>query len=420
MKALPTIACVLKSGGDFNPEHVMALKAGVEAYLPGARFICLTDMNVPCERVPLKHGWPGWWSKMELFRPDIVADDILFFDLDTILAGDLSEMAAQDRLTIMRDVYRPKFLQSSVMYLPKAERGPIWREFAPRASAHMAAHRRHGDQGFLERFWLQSAARWQDVLPGQVVSFKADCAEGVPPDARAIVFHGKPRPWETDLWIGAPETAPETAAFPPKGFRIENGLLWPAADKECIRFIFESLKDLDDVVKLSGRRRVAVQAGGNCGVWASKLAGLFQRVITFEPDPANFRCLVHNTAAAGNVTAFPAALGEEPGWCDLRGQATNIGAHTVAAGSRLPVMSVDDLMLDACDLIYLDIEGSEPLAVKGAWETIKLFHPVIAIEDKGLSEAFGYARGAVEEMLAPLGYQVVARPNRDVVLVWRG
>ncbi len=31
------------------------------------RFVCLSDVDVPCERIFLKHGWPGWWSKVELF-----------------------------------------------------------------------------------------------------------------------------------------------------------------------------------------------------------------------------------------------------------------------------------------------------------------------------------------------------------------
>ena len=47
------IACVLKSGGDF---------------LPAEEFICLTDLDLDCQTLALDHDWPGWWSKIELFR----------------------------------------------------------------------------------------------------------------------------------------------------------------------------------------------------------------------------------------------------------------------------------------------------------------------------------------------------------------
>jgi hypothetical protein len=40
----------------------------------------------------------------------------------------------------------------------------------------------------------------QNVIPG-IVSYKKHCRRGVPKDARVILFHGKPRPWEVrDLW----------------------------------------------------------------------------------------------------------------------------------------------------------------------------------------------------------------------------
>lgn len=203
----------------------------------------------------------------------------------------------------------------------------------------------------------------------------------------------------------------------PVGFRYERGLLWPEDDTECAEVIWDSVRDLESVLPLCRGFDVAVQAGGNCGVWALALVKHFDRVICFEPDATNFQCLIQNTAGE-NVTAFPAALGEKPGWCDLDRRSGNAGAHQVRMGGPIPVMSIDDLFLPACDLIYLDIEGSEPVAIKGAWETIQDFHPVVAFEDKGLSRRFGVKMGQTEKMLEGLGYEVVARPARDVVMAW--
>lgn len=200
------------------------------------------------------------------------------------------------------------------------------------------------------------------------------------------------------------------------GTRKERDMHWPASDRECAAVIWNSLDDLDGVVPLCRGRSLVVQAGGNCGVWARHLAGLFDRVVTFEPDPLNFACLVLNTAGT-NVTAFPAALGDRHGWCDLDRKRGNAGAHTVRAGGSYPVMAVDSLGLPACDLLYLDIEGSEPAALRGALDTIRRFRPVIAFEEKGLSVQQGSPAGSSEALLLGEGYRVVARPARDVVMV---
>jgi len=191
------VAFVLRSGGEYTADHVLRLRDQVRAHLD-APIICLSDVAVEgVETIPLKYNWPGWWSKMELFRPDLDGD-LLFFDLDTSIVGDLADIAAINRLAIMRDVYRPHGLQSSIMYVPDdRDRETIWSAWMVHPARRMREHRRGGDQEFLERFWLPQACRWQDALPGQVVSYKADVlGKGVPENARVVVFHGKPRPWQ--------------------------------------------------------------------------------------------------------------------------------------------------------------------------------------------------------------------------------
>jgi hypothetical protein len=134
---------------------------------------------------------------MELFRPDIIGD-ILFMDLDTVIVGPLDDLAAVRSLTLLRDFYKPEHLGSGVMFLPEADRAEVWEAWMMSPQRHMRWHRGGGDQKFLETLWLDKAARWQDVLPGQVVSYKADIrkhGDGVPADARLVAFHGKPRPW---------------------------------------------------------------------------------------------------------------------------------------------------------------------------------------------------------------------------------
>jgi hypothetical protein len=199
---LINVACVLRSGGTYTSEHVARLREGVRANLGDHRFLCLSDVDVPCERVPLIELWPGWWSKLNLFSPQI-AGDMLYFDLDTIITGDLSDMAAINRLTIMRDVYRPDGLQSSVMFIPQADKRQVWETFTEAPDEYMAQYSSGGDQAFLEPLWGGGkAAIWQDALPGQLASFKADhiAEHGIPTNCRAVIFHGRPRPWEVN-WL---------------------------------------------------------------------------------------------------------------------------------------------------------------------------------------------------------------------------
>lgn len=198
-----------------------------------------------------------------------------------------------------------------------------------------------------------------------------------------------------------------------------NGFLWPDNDDWCWRVIHDELPDLDAAVALTKGRKVAVQAGGNVGVWASHLAGKFETVVTVEPDAANYKCLVRNVPA--NVAHRRAGFGAEPGTISLVNVSGNAGAHYVGSGQPgdIPIMTIDSLILSACDLLCLDIEGSEPAALRGAEQTIRRFRPVIMFEEKGLSERYyGIKRGTAEQWVLELGvgYKVAHKVRADVIL----
>jgi hypothetical protein len=192
------VVTVLRSGGDFGPAHVQALHRQIARWLPGTEVVCLSDRG-PISGVhvePLRFLWPGWWSKMEMFAPWIEGD-LLFMDLDTVVVGPLDDIANIGRLTMLRDFYKPLRLGSGLMFIPEEPRGEVWSQWLPAWSHVMRTYRVQGDQAFLQQMWSGAPALWQDVLPGQVVSYKVDVRPTgeVPADARVVCFHGKPRPW---------------------------------------------------------------------------------------------------------------------------------------------------------------------------------------------------------------------------------
>jgi FkbM family methyltransferase len=201
-------------------------------------------------------------------------------------------------------------------------------------------------------------------------------------------------------------------------FRIENGFLWPKNDKHCAAAAFSQLKDLQRAVNYARKLDVVVQAGGNCGVWAAELAGRFEAVYTFEPDPDNFACLAHNTRHLPNVVKMQAALGDARGPVGLLRDPSNAGATRVTGRGLIPTLRIDDLGLRKCDLIYLDIEGKELSALSGARKTIGECKPVVVVEDKGVSSHYGVPQGEVVNwMRQNFDYVAVKNLGRDVVLV---
>ncbi len=192
------IITVLRSGGEYTPEHVERLAGQCERFAPGVAFHCLSDLDVP-GRLPLKHDWPGWWAKIEAFR---FRGPCLYMDLDTTLVDTLTPLLAVARetpFTTLRD-FNPqqRVVQSSIMAWRGSMRH-LYDAFRRNPAAHMQANncaRWWGDQGFIEK--RTKPAFWQDLLPGALVSWKKHCGGGVPDGARLIVFHGRPRPWEVE------------------------------------------------------------------------------------------------------------------------------------------------------------------------------------------------------------------------------
>lgn len=195
--------------------------------------------------------------------------------------------------------------------------------------------------------------------------------------------------------------------------RLEDGWWWPADDRTARSAVFGTVQDVNHAISRVLETKVCVQAGGNCGAWAHHLAIAFEQVWTIEPDFKNYLCLLRNMRRP-NIKPIWAALGAEKKMVGMLRRPENIGAHRVIDGSEVAQITIDDLQLESCDLIVLDIEGMEYQALQGARQTIERFKPVLMVEDKGQSVEYGVP---AEWSLDFPGYTVAKRIHRDVILV---
>lgn len=90
----------------FKDSDVDLLKKSVDKHIDVPyNFYCLTnamDGSFGGEKIKLLHNWPGWWSKMELFRPDLPEGKFLFIDLDSSAVGDLKPFFNYEDLTLTK------------------------------------------------------------------------------------------------------------------------------------------------------------------------------------------------------------------------------------------------------------------------------------------------------------------------------
>ena len=195
--------------------------------------------------------------------------------------------------------------------------------------------------------------------------------------------------------------------------------LWPVRDKTCWRFMTVLAPDLPHrIAKFVQRRGTVIQAGGNCGVYVAQYATLFETVYTFEPDPINFHCLQQNVRDQ-HVHKIQACLGEAAGQAGMNTEGKNAGGYHINSNSGpLEMLTIDSLKLDNCNLIHLDIEGYELPALQGSVETIKIHHPVIALEYKdNQAKRYNYSLDQLEAFLHAMDYKFVSQVQDDRVYI---
>jgi hypothetical protein len=167
------------------------------------------------EPIKTRHG-KGWWNKVQLFNPRYFSGQLIYFDLDIVITGNLDWMLGLNTKYFwgIRDFRylwnkRRHELNSSVMYFNTEKFRYVWKEF--KRDPDMFMNRLHGDQNFIDKQIPTETKQFFDKM--FVKSYKWELLDGgynietrrhrtpnsgtvIPHETSIAVFHGKPNPDE--------------------------------------------------------------------------------------------------------------------------------------------------------------------------------------------------------------------------------
>jgi FkbM family methyltransferase len=168
-----------------------------------------------------------------------------------------------------------------------------------------------------------------------------------------------------------------------------------------------------------------IDIGANMGLYtlfAARRVGESGCAVAIEPSVREMEILRNNVEqnTLGNVRLHHVALSDRASEVELLvAGLQNSGHNTLGAfgyntildhREKVRAMRLDDLVesekLGRVDVIKMDIEGAELVALRGASETIQRFHPVMHLElsDRALQHQHS-SSGDVLDLLAQHGYR---------------
>jgi len=186
------VVCVLRPGGKvgYDVAWVEKLKNSVARNLTMEhKFICLSDVDVPCERIPLIGTGAGFWSKLELFRPNIFNGPVLYIDLDTVICANLDDIVnkIKDQQFVMLLETDKNVVSSAVMWW-QGDHSYLWDHYINTPEGVLqekySKMPRYGDQAFIEDYTDHTLL--QDYIPTEWVGWSSQPV--APADTKILIF----------------------------------------------------------------------------------------------------------------------------------------------------------------------------------------------------------------------------------------
>jgi hypothetical protein len=195
-----TVACAYKPGNGFTDEYVTRLRDDVQRFCKAPhRFVCLTNERFSdIETIKPRGNNRSWWMKLHLFSE--FKDPTVYFDLDTILVDDVTDICTYPHVFTGLTGFKTGKFASGFMawngdysYLDVDADRTIERNYDAFVSRDWE---RHGEQSYVAERLRITPQLTGDMWPGRFVSYKYGVRRRgfVPKGASVVCFHGKPRP----------------------------------------------------------------------------------------------------------------------------------------------------------------------------------------------------------------------------------
>jgi FkbM family methyltransferase len=168
---------------------------------------------------------------------------------------------------------------------------------------------------------------------------------------------------------------------------------------------------------------LAIDVGANIGTYSNAFAACVSQggmVLAIEPDPENLQSLRGRFASRGaQIRIVDAAASDRAGTIKLNRDLYNPAGHVISDhGIEVRSVTLDALVGEyglPVSIIKIDVEGAEPLVLRGAQSTIDRFRPTILMEYSPDAIA-GFGQDARELLngLSAKGYDfyIPGRPTR--------
>jgi hypothetical protein len=151
------VVCVLRTGGKvgYDSTWVEKLQRGVTKHLSVPhQFVCLSDCEVPCKRIALENSGKGFWSKIQLFKPELFVGPVLYLDLDTVICNSLDPIVERIQAQEFVMWYEAdKHIHSSAFMWWRKDHSWLWKLYRQQSSEYWAdlysAPPLYGDQAFV-------------------------------------------------------------------------------------------------------------------------------------------------------------------------------------------------------------------------------------------------------------------------------
>lgn len=181
-------------------------------------------------------------------------------------------------------------------------------------------------------------------------------------------------------------------------------IYWPTSSIHTLEPTKQTLKMFEKLEPFLQNKNTMIQAGGNCGLTIKPFVPHFKSIYTFEPESTNFLCLCLNVPN-DNVYKFQSCLGDNHNLVDLGFVGTDCGSAHIDKSGSITTLKIDDLNLNTCDLIMLDVEGYELFVLIGAEQTISKFKPLICVEVyEDWMKRYNYSYPDLANYLGKFGY----------------